>query len=159
MRNVLALESGIRRTLYWNLAPEVPGPVDPYMLMHLLIGKLPLLDYHAAALDYRHPEAETFELAARELNGVDHVERVAIPDAPSVHVLRLCRTDGEPVHVVWDQRDAFDGEYQPARRTALDWPDPGACAIDVFGEFQPTEVRSRTLHLSLTDTPLFVRAA
>jgi hypothetical protein len=30
MRNLFALESGIQRTLYWNLAPEVPGAIDPY---------------------------------------------------------------------------------------------------------------------------------
>jgi hypothetical protein len=68
--------------------------------MHLLIGKLPLLDYRDSALGYHHPEANTFELTARELNGVD-----------------------------------------------------------AFGTEQPVEVRSHTLHLSLTDTPLFVRPA
>jgi len=159
MRNVFALASGIRRTLYWNLAPEVPGAVDPYILMHLLIGKLPLLDYRGSALGYRYPEANTFELTARELNGVDAVDRVPIADAPGVHAFRLCRADRQPVHVLWDQRDAFDGECQPPRDLALDWPAAGASAVDVFGAFAPVEVRSHTLRLSLTDTPLFVHPA
>jgi hypothetical protein len=159
MRNVLALECGIRRTLYWSLAPEVPGPVDPYMLMHLLVGKLPLLDYRASALDCRHLEADTFELAARELSGVDHIERVAMPEAPGVQAFRLYRSGGSsgPVHVLWDRRDAFDGECEPARPVTLDWPDADARAIDVFGVVQAAEVHSHTLRLRLTDTPVFVR--
>jgi hypothetical protein len=157
MRSVLALDSGIRRTLYWNLAPEVPGAVDPYVLMHLLIGKLPLLDYRGSTLGHRYPEADTFALAARELNGVNAVERVPIADAPGVHAFRLCRPGQQPVHVLWDQRDAFDGECQPPREFALGWQDADASVIDVFGAVQPAVVHSHTLRLSLTDTPLFVR--
>jgi hypothetical protein len=156
MRNVFALEGGIRRTLYWNLAPEVPAPVDPYSLMHLLVAKLPLLDYRNAALEYRHPEANTFELAARELNGVECVERVPTPKAPGVHAFRFSRSDQKPLHIVWDQRDAFDGECEPPRQLELDWPAARASAVDVFGVVQPVEVRSHTLRLSLTDAPVFV---
>jgi hypothetical protein len=158
MRNVLALASGIRRTLYWNLAPEVPGPVDPYVLMHLLIGKLPLLDYRDSVLGHRYPEADTFALTARELDGVDAVDRVPVADGSGVHAFRLCRAGRQPLHVVWDQRDAFDGECQPPREVTLDWPDADASVIDAFGSVQPAVVRSHTLRLSLTDTPLFVRS-
>jgi hypothetical protein len=158
MRNVFALASGIQRTLYWNLAPEAPGPVDPYMLMHLLIGKLPLLDYRDSALTHRHPEAFTFELAARELDGVTRVDPLPLADAPGVHAFRLCRANREPLHIVWDQRDAFDGECEPPRQVELDWPAADAYAIDVFGAIAPAHVRSHILRLSVTDTPLFVRA-
>jgi hypothetical protein len=159
MRNVLALESGIRRTLYWNLAPEVSGPVDPYQLMHLLIGKLPLLDYRGSDLEHRHPEADTFELAARELNGVARVERVTLGDAPGVQAFRLYRIDREPVDVLWDQRDAFDGECEAAREVAFEWPAADACAFDVFGNVQLAEVRSSTLRMRLTDTPVLVQGS
>jgi hypothetical protein len=64
-------------------------------------------------LGYRYPEANTFDLAARELDGVDELECVPIADPPGVHAFRLGQTGHPPVHVVWDQRDAFDGESQP----------------------------------------------
>jgi hypothetical protein len=158
MRNVFALASGIRRTLYWNLAPEVPGPVDPYSLMHLLVAKLPLLDYRNAILEYRHLEANAFELAARALNGAECVERVPTPELPGVHVYRVSKAGQTPLHVLWDQRDAFDGECEPPRQVELDWPAGGASAIDALGAVQPLEVRSHTLRMCLTDTPVFVHS-
>src|SRR5262249_23048566 len=45
MRTLLALAGGVRRTAYWDLGPEVPDWADPLQIMHLMIGKLPLLDY------------------------------------------------------------------------------------------------------------------
>ena len=65
MRTVLALAEGVHRTAYWNLAPEYPGPVDHLQMMHLMIGKLPLLGYQAGQLSVRHPAADTFALLAR----------------------------------------------------------------------------------------------
>ena len=55
MRTILALAEGVHRTAYWNLAPEYPGPVDHLQMMHLLIGKLPLLGYRDGDLAVRHP--------------------------------------------------------------------------------------------------------
>ena len=59
MRTLLALAGGVRRTAYWNLAPEYPGPVDHLQMMHLMIGKLPLLGYRdgelASATPRRRP--------------------------------------------------------------------------------------------------------
>ena len=63
-RTLLALAGGALRTAYWNLAPEYPGPVDHQQVMHLLIGKLPLLAYQDGRLGCRHPAADTFALLA-----------------------------------------------------------------------------------------------
>jgi hypothetical protein len=38
MRNLLALAAGVRRTLCWNLAPEIPGYQNPLSIMDLLFG-------------------------------------------------------------------------------------------------------------------------
>ncbi len=54
-RTVLALAAGVRRTAYWNLAPEYPGPVDDRQMMYLMIGKLPLLGYQDGKLSRAHP--------------------------------------------------------------------------------------------------------
>ncbi|MET8146153.1 hypothetical protein ABZU32_38100 [Sphaerisporangium sp. NPDC005288] len=55
MGTVLALAEGVRRTAYWNLAPEVAAPVDPRQVMHLMFGKLALMEYKGADLAVRRP--------------------------------------------------------------------------------------------------------
>ena len=50
MRNLLALSAGVRRTVCWNLAPEVPGYENPLSIMDLLFGKLALLDFEGTEL-------------------------------------------------------------------------------------------------------------
>lgn len=156
VRNLLAFSEAIRRTNYWSLAPEVPGPVDPYMVMHLLVGKLPLLDYRGAALAHRHPEAETFALFARLIEGIEHISPIEIADRPSVYAFRVERSRREQLYVLWDRRDAFDGESQAPLRISLPWPAATACAIDAFGNRQQLELIDGGLQLQLSDTPLFV---
>jgi hypothetical protein len=62
MRNLLALASGVRRTICWNRAPEIPGYENHLSVMDLLFGKLALLDYEGTELSRRHPAADTFAL-------------------------------------------------------------------------------------------------
>ena len=154
-RNVLALANGIRRTLYWNLAPEVPGPVDRYILMALLVGKLPLMDYRGTSLEVRYPEAETFELMSKHLQGVERVTPVQTENA-DVFAFRVDRAAREPVYVVWDRRDAFDGESESPREVALPWPSGTAQAVDAFGVTCEARVQSGEVRLQVTDTPVFV---
>jgi Beta-galactosidase len=66
MRNLLALASGVRRTVCWNLAPDIPGYENHLSVMDLLFGKLALLDYEGSELSHRHPAAGTFALLAGE---------------------------------------------------------------------------------------------
>jgi len=154
-RNILALASGVRRTLYWNLAPEVPGPVDPYILMALLVGKLPLMDYHDKRLEVRYPEAGAFELLCKQLDGVECVARIeSQPD--DVFAFRVDRTRRPPVYVVWDRRDAFDGECLPQREVVLPLPASTGTAVDVFGETRELHIHEDELRLGVTDTPVFV---
>jgi hypothetical protein len=155
MRNVLALVNGVRRTLYWNLAPEVPGPVDPYILMALLVGKLPLMDYRDGCLTLRHAEAETFERLCRQLDGVECVARLE-SNPEDVFVFRVERTGRDPVYIVWDRRDAFDGECAPPRRVTLPASWRAATAIDVFGDKHAVQTGSGEVHVQVTDTPMFV---
>jgi hypothetical protein len=159
MRNLLALSEGIRRTNYWNLAPEVPGPVDPYMIMHLLFGKLPLLDYRGTSLEYRHPEAKCFALLADHLTGAERVTRIELAGRRTVYAFRVERAAREPLYVLWDRRDAFDGECEPPLRVTLPWPAATGSAVDVFGNPPPVEVSPAGLRLELTDTPVFVTAS
>ncbi len=156
MRNVLAAAAGVRRTLYWNLAPEVPGATDPYVIMHLLIGKLPLLDYRSGRMETRYPEADAFERVARVLNHAVRVERADVAECPSVLAFRVERVDAEATLVLWEPRDPFLGECADAVTVTLPWSGTLARIEDAFGNICHSRPDAGTLRLRLTDTPLFV---
>jgi hypothetical protein len=158
MRNLLALSAGVRRTLCWNLAPDIPAYRDPLSVMDLLFGKLVLVDYEGAELRHRYPSAETFVLLADQLAGVDRVTRVEVPARPSLLLFDVRRRGRGPLLVVWEQRDSFHGEDEPP--VAFDWPWPAAqaTAIDALRQVQPVEVLDGRVELRVSLTPLFIAA-
>lgn len=159
MRNVLALAGGVHRTAYWNLAPEIPGAGDdPYQMMHLMFGKLPLLDYEDGALLRRYPAAETFALLAEHLAGTRRVTRVEVPDQPTVYAFEVDRDGRGPLLVLWDHRDPFDGEDAPAVPVTWPWRAAGAVAVDALGAAQPIDIRDGLLRLHVSITPVLVHA-
>ena len=83
MRTLLALAEGVHRTAYWNLAPEYPGPVDHLQMMHLLIGKLPLLGYRDGDLGGPPPRGGDLRPARREDGGRRSVSRVSTATGPA----------------------------------------------------------------------------
>ena len=133
MRTVLALAEGVRRTAYWNLAPEYPGPVDHLQMMHLMIGKLPLLGYRDGDLAVRYPAADSFALLAEKTAGVRAVSRVAAGDRPGLYAFEVDRAGRGPLLVVWDHRDPFDGEDEPPVDVSWPWHAAAATVTDVFG--------------------------
>jgi hypothetical protein len=149
-RLLRAFAAGVPVASYWNLAPEVPGELEPYQLMHLMFGKLVLLGYDGTALTRRHPAADTFALVAAELAGA-----TSVTGTGSVfHVER----EGRPrLLVAWDDRDAFDGEDEPPIPFSVVWSEPDARAVDAFGAEHPVRVEGGRLHTMLTDTPVFIR--
>jgi hypothetical protein len=158
MRNLLALASGVRRTVCWNLAPDIPGYENHLSVMDLLFGKLALLDYEGAELSRRHPAADTFALVAGQLAGVESVVRIEVPGRPGRYLFEVRRRGRGPLLVVWDRRDPFTGEDDPPVPFDWPWPEPRAAAVDAFGQPQPAEVAGGRLHLQVSDTPLFVTA-
>jgi hypothetical protein len=158
MRNLLALASGVRRTICWNLAPEIPGYENRLSVMDLLFGKLALLEYEGAELSRRHPAADTFALVAGQLTDVDSVVRIEVPGRPSLYLFEVRRRGRGPLLVVWDQRDSFSGEDDPPVAFDWPWPEARAAAVDAFGQPQPAEVRDGRVHLEASITPLLVTA-
>ena len=65
MRNLLALSAGVRRTVCWNLAPDVPNYEDPLSVMDLLFGKLPLMAYDGTELRRRRRSRRGVRLVGR----------------------------------------------------------------------------------------------
>jgi hypothetical protein len=158
MRNLLALASGVRRTICWNLAPEIPGYENRLSVMDLLFGKLALLDYEGTELSRRHPAADTLALVAGQLAGVDSVVRIEAPGRPSLYLFEVRRRGRGPLLVVWDQRDSFTGEDDPPAAFDWPWPEARAAAVDAFGQARPAEVGDGRVHLEVSITPLLVTA-
>jgi hypothetical protein len=156
MCNLVALAEGVRRTSYWDLAPEVPAAVDPRQIMHLMFGKLALLDYDGTTLGTRRPAASAFALLAGQLAGVRSVTRVEAAGQPTVAAFQVDRDGRAPLLVLWDQRDLFDGEDEPPVTVEWPWADGTATAVDALGGSVATEVRDGTLRLPVSDTPVFV---
>ncbi len=155
-RTVLAFAAGIRRAAYWNLAPEVPGVHDPLQMMHLLFGKLPLLDYEDGSLEHRYPAASTFALLCEQLAGLTAVTRIELADQPLVYAYRVDRTGRDPLLVVWVDRDTFSGENEPDLDVDVAWDAKRAAAVDALGSVQEVDVRVGRLRLRACVTPLLV---
>jgi hypothetical protein len=155
-RTLLALSEGVTRTAYWNLAVEVPAKVDPRQMMHLFFGKLTLLEYQDGALNQRRPAAEAFALLADQLAGATAVRRTTVDERPSLYVVEVDRPDRGPLLVLWERRDAFDGETLAPDPIEWPWPDSTATAVDAFGVAVPFEVESGQIKLSVGDTPVFI---
>jgi len=158
-RNLFALASGVRRTVCWHLAPEIPHYEDPFTMMELLQGKLLLLMHdEEGRLTRRQPAADTFRLLADHLDGVHSVVRVPHPE---VSAFTLERRDRASVVVLWRDGDLFSGEDEPPRivEWAWPWPSEDAVAIDALGV--PHTVRRRDGHVivPVSVTPLFVTTA
>jgi hypothetical protein len=156
MRTLLALAGGVHRTAYWNLAPEYPGPVDHLQMMHLMIGKLPLLGYEGGDLGCRHPAADTFALLAGQLAGARSVTRVQVSGWPTVRAFEVDRAERGPLLVLWDQRDTFGGEDEPPVTVSWPWPGASATVTNVFGQAEAVHAAGGELRLPVSDTPVFV---
>ena len=104
--------------------------------MDLLFGKLVLMDYEGTEPRHRYPSAQTFALLAERLAGVevDGVTRLEVPERPNLLVLEVRRHRRGPLLVVWDQRDAFDGEDEPPVAFDWTWPAARAIAVDALGQ-------------------------
>lgn len=154
VRNLLALSTGVTRTVCWNLAPEVPDYKDPYNLMGFLSGKLALMDYEGKELRGLHPAAETFRLLAHRLADVQEVVRLETDD--DVTAIALHRRSRPPSNVLWRNGDAFAGEDEPARPISWPWPVEGGDVVDAFGQRQSLGRDDNVLRLNLSVTPVFV---
>jgi hypothetical protein len=158
MRTVLALAEGVHRTAYWNLAPEYPGPADHLQMMHLMIGKLPLLGYRDGELAVRHPAAESFALLADKAAGAQAVSSVTSDGRTGLYAFEGDRPGHGPLVVLWDHRDPFDGEDEPPVEVTWPWSAATATVTDVFGRTWTATSHDGRIRLLVGADPLFVEA-
>jgi hypothetical protein len=152
-RCFLALSGGVQKMLCWNLANE---KVDRANLMHLLFDKHKLFEYEHGVFKQPYPAAETFSRMTDALVGIEHVQRIELPEHPGIYLFEVQRRERGPLFVVWERRNAFSGEDEPSTLLTWKWSAPQAQATDVFGEEIPTQVHDGHVHLSVSLTPVFL---
>ena len=157
MRNVLALAAGVRRTVCWNLAPDIPNYTDPLSVMDLLFGKLALMGYEGTELR-RRPAADAFGLVTQHLSDAESVTHVEVPERPSMYVFEVRRSGRGPLLVAWDRRDSFSGEDEPPVLLHRPWPSYRAHVVDALGRVGLAEAVDGLVTLPVSVTPIFASA-
>ena len=152
-RCMLALSGGVQKMLCWNLANE---KVDRANLMHLLFDKHKLFDYEHGVFKQPYPAAETFRRMTHALGDCKHVQQIELSEHPNIYLFEVQRRERGPLFVVWERRDAFSGEDEPATPFSWKWSAPQAQAMDVFGEEIPTRMHDSKVYLSVSLTPVFL---
>ena len=155
-RNLLALAEGVPRTVCWQLAPEVGNYEDPFTMMELMHGKLPLMVYENETLGRRRPPADAFARLATQLRGAQSVTPIGADPGGGVRAYRAIGPDHGPVTVLWKDGDLIDGEREPPTRVQLDWREPTISAADALGVPVPVSVDGGKVALEVPVTPVFL---
>jgi len=157
MRNVLALSAGVQKTLYWDLWDDWKSwGGEKQNVLGMVYRKMCLVEYEDGVVTKRSPVTVAFKQMAKSLEGVELVKRIEVPERPSIYLFEVQRRGRGPIYVVWDKRDAFSGEDQPAVKFEWKWSAPKAKAVDVFGQGVPVKVKHGRLILDVSVTPIFV---
>jgi hypothetical protein len=154
-RNLFALAEGVRRTVCWHLAPEVGNYEDPFTMMELMHGKLPLLVYEDGELARRRPAADAFTLLAAQLDGAESVTRIDRTE-PDVFMFAVERPDHGSMLVAWKDGDLIDGEQDVPTLLECEWPGDTLVATDAFGTSRTVELDNGRARLAVSVTPTFL---
>ncbi|HEY4147513.1 MAG TPA: hypothetical protein VGM41_01225, partial [Chitinophagaceae bacterium] len=153
-RNMLALSSGVQKTLYWDLWHDTG---DPKNLMTLMFGKNKLLEFTNGVAAFEYPTADAFRRMVTMLGQVQRVEKITVPGKPLLFLYRVLRPGKDPVYVAWEKRDAFSGEDQPDTHYLIPWPAGKTKTTNIFGAIIPAGIASRgQLDISLSVNPVFI---
>jgi hypothetical protein len=159
MRNVFALSAGVQKTIYWYL-PGLPiSGKDRYNVMSLMYGKIGMIEVHDDTFRNRTVTAEAFARMSKALAGVQAVKQILLPGKPSIFLFEVDRGKRGPAFVVWDRRDAFNGEGAPAISIDLPWATKNASALDALGSVVPVKITGNQLQISVSLTPIFISGA
>jgi len=153
MRNLFALAAGVQKTLYWDLWNDAS---DRNNLMTLMYGKIPMMSYVDKELTKVNPVGDVFRRLTAHLRRVRQVRQIALPNMPTVCLFEVDRAGQAPLYAVWDRRDVFNGENQPATFFEWHWNARHAKAEDVFGIPTPAEVSAGKIRMLLSSTPIFI---
>ncbi len=157
-RNLFALAQGVSRTVCWDLAPEVGNYDDPFTMMELMHGKLPLLAYVDGRLGRRRPAAESFRRLAAQLNGASSVTHVQDAGDPGLRAFAVDRDGRGPLAVLWRDGDLIGGEHDAPASIGWPWPHDTVAACDALGAGVAVSLESGRARLPVSVTPVFLEA-
>ena len=149
IRNLLALNSGVQKTAFFELARDTTAPTD------LMFGSFKLFDETDGVLGSPLPLAAPFARLAKLLGGVSAVDRV--PDArPDVFIFRLTRRHAPPAWIAW-RRPAAIGLGAQTLRIDAPWLPHHATAATMAGEVVPLDRQGGRAQISLGASPILLR--
>jgi hypothetical protein len=148
-RSLLLLASGVQYAWYWNLQQRWQADRGP----HPLYGKLRLIDMQNGEYE---PAYDRYKKMVQELGAITAVALVDT-GVEGILLFEVERGEDDDLFVIWERRDFFDGEDEPA--TPYDWVAawPAVKVSDVFGNEEIFYADGNGIvTLQVTDTPLFL---
>ena len=142
-RHIIILSSGVKEMWYWNLASAGK---------HIIFGKMRLLDPHGWK---KLPSYYCYQKMIQHIGNVKTVKRI-ITENQDIYLFNLVMQNGDTKYIIWEKRNMFYGEEQPAILFKLNVGWKGAKITDVFGNEEIKSSNTGVLTLSLTNTPLYI---
>ena len=159
-RSLAGMAGGLVAQHWWNLVAErSTESIDAGVYFrHFTFGKLTLNvpDPDPGGMEFTpQPVHGDFARNLAWLNSCASVRRVDT-GRNLMWLYEVGRTDGSTAYVVWEQRDPFGGEDEPAVEVAFAVPWDAATAHDAFDEPVEVAVEEGVARLAITGTPVFV---
>jgi len=142
-RHLIMLGTGAQEMWYWNL--QSSG-------VHPIFSKMRLMDPEGWD---KLPPYYCYQRMVQQIGNVKVVKRVSTENE-NIYLFNLTMQDESTKYVIWERRDMFHGEDQPATPFELgtDWQK--ARVTDVFGNEEVKIADNGVLLLHITDTPLYI---
>ncbi|MBC2696160.1 MAG: hypothetical protein HF982_12980 [Desulfobacteraceae bacterium] len=147
-RTVMALSAGVEKLWYWNLISQR----HPHFGHHPIFGKLRLMDEHFRE---RYPAFYAYQRMAKKLKDIYSIERVTTAKN-NLYLFKITKKNGQQLYILWEKRDFFRGEDQPATPFELRLTWEKSKITDVFGNEQIKPIRNGKMLIEVTGTPLFL---
>ncbi|MFQ6092734.1 MAG: hypothetical protein ACE5OR_08650 [bacterium] len=144
-RTVIALSAGVKKMWYWDLVN------DP----HPLFGKFRLMDRN---FETKYPAYYTYQRMVEKMKDATSIKQREVQKRSNIYLFEVERRDRDPLYIVWERRDLFNGEDQPPTQLELPFDFEKVRITDVFGMVMREETEDGVLKFGVTDTPLFIEA-
>lgn len=142
-RHLIILSSEVKELWYWNL--QSSG-------VHPIFGKMRLVDPE----DWNKlPPYYCYQRMVQQIGDIKTVERIFLEDE-DVYLFQLTINGGDIKYVIWERRDMFYGEDQPATPFELVTRWNKAKITDVFGNEAVRYAIDGVVTLDITGTPLYI---
>ena len=153
MRNILALSSGVKSTMYWDLWHNTS---DTFDIMTLMYGKNKLMEMDNQKLISFYPQAKTFAILNQYLDGFTEIERTEPENTPRLFLFKVSFKNSKNIFIAWERRDSFTGEDDPPTFYSIPWISEKASATDLFGKAVSAEVKGGKLTVEISQNPVFI---